>query len=155
MFVQATHYNTHTFKAKESLLDAVLGALLALITSGFVSATLLPGNSEIGFIWFLNTYPNLWFWAYLSVSIANTAGSLVSYAMGRALPHKQKNNKVLALLQKYGTFILFFSWLPFIGDALPLGAGWLRLSFLRSAFWIFIGKTTRYGLLLLGFWAII
>lgn len=127
-------------------------ALFALALSGFVSATLLPGNSEVGFIWYINTYQPLWLWAFLSVSIANTLGSLVSYTLGRLIPNTPKNNQALTLLKKHGTFILFFSWLPFIGDALPLAAGWLRLSFLWSTVWILMGKTVRYGLLLLGFW---
>jgi membrane protein YqaA with SNARE-associated domain len=42
------------------------------------------------------------------------------------------------------------SVLPLVGDALVLAAGWLKMPFWQSLFWISLGKGTRYLLLVLG-----
>jgi membrane protein YqaA with SNARE-associated domain len=55
-------------------------------------------------------------------------------------------------MKKYGTPFLFFSFAPIVGDALPLAAGWLRLSPTKSIFFIGIGKFARYCVILGGFW---
>jgi membrane protein YqaA with SNARE-associated domain len=38
------------------------------------------------------------------------------------------------------------SWLPVVGDALCLRAGWLRLPWASAAAYIAIGKVLRYAL---------
>jgi len=37
-----------------------------------------------------------------------------------------------------------------VGDALVLAAGWLRMPFWASMFWVAVGKAARYLLLVLG-----
>lgn len=49
-------------------------------------------------------------------------------------------------VQRYGTPVLLLAWAPLIGDALCLAAGWLRLSPLRAALFMLIGKFARYAL---------
>ena len=129
-------------------------ALLSLVVSGFVSATLLPGTSEAVLLAFLWLYPQQWGIAFILVGIANTAGSLTSYLLTRYLPHKNKNSndKVLTAIRRYGTPLLFFSFVPIVGDALPLAAGWLRLPFWRCTLFIGLGKFVRYGFIVGGWW---
>jgi membrane protein YqaA with SNARE-associated domain len=45
---------------------------------------------------------------------------------------------------------LVLSFLPLVGDALVLAAGWFRMPFWASVFWIAVGKGLRYLLLVLG-----
>ncbi len=134
----------------------MLYALLLLTLSAFTSSTILPGTSVAVFIAFLWQYPHAWAPALILAGIANTLGSLTSYAMARLIPLKKNiPEKHLHLLQKYGTGLLLFSFLPFIGDALPLAAGWLRLPLWRCIFFISIGKFSHYGLILLGWWTLL
>ena len=51
----------------------------------------------------------------------------------------------------YGYPVLLFAWVPVIGDAFPLAAGWLRFEPWRSALLLAIGKFARY-LVLAGAW---
>jgi membrane protein YqaA with SNARE-associated domain len=37
------------------------------------------------------------------------------------------------------------SWLPLIGDALCVAAGWLRINPWHTALFMLTGKTARYG----------
>jgi len=126
----------------------MITALTALFISGFTSATLLPGTSEAGFILFLNKYPASAFLALLLLTIANTLGSLTSYGLAYTFPKKNFSQKTEDLLKKYGTPITFFSFLPFVGDGLPLAAGWLKLPIAKTVFFIGMGKFIRYAVLM-------
>jgi membrane protein YqaA with SNARE-associated domain len=51
-------------------------------------------------------------------------------------------------VEKWGIPMLFFSWMPIIGDPLCLAGGYLRLPLWKSIFMIFLGKFARYCVLL-------
>lgn len=122
---------------------------LGLFASAFISATLFPAASEAAFIALIWQQPaHAWQW-FAIASLGNTLGSLTSYAIGCRLPaHGKINPRAIMQLQRHGTKCLFFSWLPFVGDALPLAAGWLRLPFWQCVCWIAMGKSLRYSILL-------
>ncbi|WP_162838297.1 MULTISPECIES: YqaA family protein [Gulbenkiania] len=123
-------------------------ALAGVALSAFVSATLLPGNSEIALGAFVHAWP-AWMWsAWLVATLANGAGSLVSYGMGRMVPPRPLPARTAQAFRRFGPSVLFLAWVPFIGDALPLAAGWLRLPWLSSAVWILLGKGVRYFVLI-------
>ena len=54
------------------------------------------------------------------------------------------------LFRSWGTLPLLFAWLPVIGDAFPIAAGWLRLNPYTSALMLLTGKILRYGIILAG-----
>lgn len=134
-------------------------ALWLMFASAFLSATVLPGNSEIIFI--VLAIPKLALGTWLSTDIflllfmatlGNGLGSLTTYGIGRWLPQfRPKNHRtlwVMRQLQRYGSLTLLLSWLPVIGDLFCALAGWLRLNFIVSCFFIFLGKLVRYVALL-------
>lgn len=104
----------------------------------------------MAFVAFVMKFPD-WAWAaFLVAGVCNTLGSLVSYAMGRWLPEKytaKLSPDVLARLQKWGAWGLVLAWLPVLGDALPIAAGFLRLSVWRCMLALAVGKFFRYGVL--------
>lgn len=123
----------------------------ALAASAFTSATILPGTSEAAFAAFVYRYPESWFGAWLVAGLANGAGSIVSYGMGRLLPDKKRpSEKILKFLNKYGIFALLLAWVPVVGDGLPIAAGWLRLNVWKCSLMLTVGKLARYGVLLGG-----
>ena len=134
-------------------------ALWLMFASAFLSATVLPGNSEIIFI--ALAIPKLALGTWLSTDIfllifmatlGNGLGSLTTYGIGWWLPQfSPKNHRtlwVMRQLQRYGSLTLLLSWLPVIGDLFCALAGWLRLNFIVSCFFIFLGKLVRYVALL-------
>ena len=135
-------------------------SLWLMFASAFLSATLLPGNSEIVFVGFAT--PLIWSHSYFSLSAllisavaGNSLGSLTTYWVGRCLPQAQQRDRqnpryrwALQQTQKYGTWILLFSWLPIIGDLFCAVAGWLRLNGLTSLLFITLGKLVRYVFLI-------
>lgn len=124
--------------------------LLGLCFSAFTSATILPGTSEAAFVAFIGTYPQKWGWALMCASLFNGAGGMVSYIMGRWVPQKNKrpSEKIERAVQRWGVWLLLLSWVPVIGDAFALAAGWLRLNIWLSALALFMGKWLRYLFLL-------
>lgn len=125
-------------------------ALVGLFTSAFVSATLFPGASEAVLLALVSSWPDSIGLILSVATIGNTMGSMTSYVLGRFFPRRVSDN-ALKQLNRWGVWVLLFAWLPIIGDALPLAAGWLRLSWIKSLVLIFVGKAFRYIALAVGF----
>lgn len=121
-------------------------SLLSLFISSFLAATLLPGGSEIVLISVLKIYPELFWPALLLSALGNTLGGMVSFGMGRLLPRTHKLKHAEKILH-YGTPALLLAWVPLLGDALCLTAGWLRLNPWHAALFMAIGKFARYWII--------
>ena len=128
--------------------------LFTLFVSGFISSTLLPGGSELLLIYYLYNDPaNSWY-HFLAVAIGNSLGALLTYLMGYYFywgreKAQGKHHKAIIFCKRYGVYTLLLSWLPILGDLLPLVAGWLKLPILKSIFFIVSGKAVRYAVILL------
>ena len=86
-------------------------SLLALFTSSFLAATLLPGGSEAVLAGVLVAYPDL-FWPALNIAtLGNTLGGMSSYVIGRLLPDEQ------ALSEKIGR--MFMGWSGYVAMEHP------------------------------------
>jgi membrane protein YqaA with SNARE-associated domain len=119
-------------------------SLLSLFVSSFLAATLLPGGSEAVLFLVLNAYPETLFPALCLATLGNTLGGMVSFGMGWFLPRKQ-NSPHIEKVRRYGPPILLLAWVPLMGDALCLAAGWLRLNPWQAALYMGLGKLARYG----------
>lgn len=126
-------------------------SLIALFTSSFLAATLLPGGSEVVLVGVLMAYPELFTSALSVATVGNTLGGMSSYLIGRFLPDKKAilkktNNSLRSLewIHRHGSPILLLSWLPVIGDALCVAAGWLRIRWFYAILFIALGKLARY-----------
>ena len=129
----------------------VFYAYAALAFSAFTSATLLPGTSEAAFVLFVHRFSEHAYGALLCAGLANGLGSMVSYWMGRLLPsRKMPSEKTIRIMKRYGVWLLAFAWLPVVGDALPLAAGWLRLNPWTGGLMLIAGKMARYAFILWG-----
>lgn len=126
-------------------------SLLALFTSSFLAATLLPGGSEAVLAGVLVAYPDLLWQALILATIGNTLGGMSSYLIGRLLPDEKAilkktggSSRSLEWVRGHGAPILLLSWTPVIGDALCVAAGWLRVNWLWAMIFMAIGKFARY-----------
>lgn len=118
-------------------------SLLSLFISSFLAATLLPGGSEAVLFGVLKSYPET-LWAALGIAtLGNTLGGMVSFGMGWLLPQTQQLKHV-EKVHRYGTPALLLAWVPLIGDALCVAAGWLRLNPWQAALFMATGKFARY-----------
>lgn len=126
-------------------------SLLALLTSSFFAATLLPGGSEAVLFGVLQAHSQLYWHALGVATLGNTLGGMSSYLIGRFLPSEKAflkksggSKRGLEWVRHYGSPVILLSWVPLIGDLLCVAAGWLRVSWLWVLLFMVVGKFARY-----------
>lgn len=125
-------------------------ALASLFGSSFLSATLLPGNSEVLLVALLSAGSAMPAALVLSASVGNTLGGITNVIIGRFLPQLKPQRGLHVAqgwLKRFGPAALLLSWVPVIGDVLCVLAGWLRMPWGPVVFFMFIGKAVRYVLI--------
>jgi membrane protein YqaA with SNARE-associated domain len=125
-------------------------SLWGLFASSFLAATVLPGGSEAVLYAVLKAYPASAAAAVAVATLGNTLGGMSSYVLGCVLPQRTdvrggRGGRALALARRHGAPALLLSWVPLIGDALCVAAGWLRLDAAAVAVFIALGKLARYA----------
>ncbi len=136
--------------------------LISLFVGSLLASTLVPGGVEV-LLYYLYQSGEHSFSSLLWVATSgNTLGGIITFFMG-VLLHRglegfswyqrmqqlfKLDEKSLARVKKWGIPVLFFSWMPVIGDPLCLAAGYLRLSMWPSIAMIFFSKLSRYAVLL-------
>ena len=127
--------------------------LAGLFLSAVLSATLLPGSSEVVLVALIAAHPEQAWPGFLVALSGNLLGCLITFGMGwGARQGYERLQRVqsgvgaaqVARLRRWGPPALVLSVLPLVGDALVLAAGWLRLDLVRSMAWIALGKGLRY-----------
>lgn len=121
--------------------------LWGLFAASFIASTVLPLSSEAVLFGFLKLHPDELVPALALATLGNTLGGLTSYAIGRLLPariQQKLDPRILDKLRRYGSPLTFLAWLPVVGDALCVAAGWLRLNWLAVTAFMAAGRLLRY-----------
>jgi membrane protein YqaA with SNARE-associated domain len=126
---------------------------LGLFIASFLGATIIPFSSELVFsLLIIKGYDfNL---SLLVATTGNWLGGLSSYLLGRLGKwstlekyFRLKKEKIVRFktnIDKWGSLLAFFCWLPIIGDPIAVGLGFFRTNYLLVALWMFMGKLIRY-----------
>lgn len=125
-------------------------SLASLFASSFLSATLLPGSSEVVLVAMLLSGVSQPWLLVVIATMGNSLGGLTNVILGRFFPLREKSRwqeKAVGWLKRYGAATLLLSWMPVIGDLLCLLAGWMRISWGPVLFFLCLGKALRYVLL--------
>lgn len=129
---------------------------LGLFLASFIESTLIPFATEpiIVLMIFKNFNPYI---IIVVGVIGGYFGSLINYHIGKKgmelinsgkLKIKEKTlNRAKKLYERWGAPILFFSWVPIIGDPLTIIPGIFHLKIRYFTFWVILGKTIRYAIL--------
>jgi len=128
--------------------------LTGLFTVAFLSATLLPGSSEVVLAGILASGTTPVSLAVAAATLGNTLGSVVNWAIGRYFSHfreakwfpvnPQKFEHYQQWYQKWGIWSLLLSWAPVIGDPLTVLAGVARTPLLVFIPVVLVAKFVRY-----------
>lgn len=119
----------------------------SLFGSSFLSATLLPGSSEVLLAGLLLAHQQDVVRLVVVATVGNTLGGMTNLIIGRLLPEKIQSRhaaRAKTWLKRWGPAALLLSWVPVIGDLLCVAAGWLRLSWLTCLIFLGVGKALRY-----------
>lgn len=132
---------------------------IGLFISAFLSGSLLPMSSEAVLSLLLIAKFNPWICLFTAAA-GNWLGGVTCYYIGylgkmewiekylRIKPEKLE--KMQRRLQKEGSLIAFFTFLPGIGDLIIVGLGLMRANILLVNISMFAGKFLRYYLLIKG-----
>ena len=137
-----------------------LSALAAMAGAAFVAASILPAQSEAVFVGLLAAGSAEPLALFLVASLANTAGSVLNWWIGRLItqgglerlparlrPDPAKLGRAQAWFGRFGWPSLLLAWLPIVGDPLTVVAGTMNYPLGRFALLVFIGKAARYAAL--------
>lgn len=126
----------------------------------FLAATIFPFSSDALFfasLGFGGSIPLSLLWA----TLGNWLGSLTTYWIGRVgkwewiekwLKVKEETlKKQKSKIDKYGSLLALFTWIPVIGDVFAIALGFYRTNFYTSAIFMLIGKFVRFVLLIIIF----
>ena len=137
----------------ESLESMFLGyGYQGLFLASFLASTILPFGSEGILIYLVRNKFNIPA-LVLVASVGNFLGACTSYYIGfkgRTFVEKylkfnpEELDKTEKFFARYGSFVLLFTWLPFLGDAITVVGGLLRLNFRIFSILVFTGKFLRY-----------
>ncbi|MBT3234529.1 MAG: DedA family protein [Bdellovibrionales bacterium] len=128
--------------------------LIALFISSFLAATLIPVSSEIH-LGVLLTTSQLPPWQIIMVAtLGNSLGGMSSFALGY-MGKLQWVNRYLRIsteqvirlkksVIRWGGYLAFFCWLPWIGDPLAVSLGLFRVNWMRVLIFLTLGKFIRY-----------
>ncbi|MGC9164002.1 MAG: YqaA family protein [Thiomonas sp.] len=122
------------------------GGLYALAALSFAAATLIPFSSEALLLVVIAAQPQHTLLALLVATAANTLGGMTTYALGRWVRRWQTPDawRWAPQVRHWGAPITVLAWVPGIGDALVVAAGWLRINAWACAFWMLLGRSLRY-----------
>ena len=119
-----------------------MAELAALLAASFLASTLIPLPSEAALFAYLSAHPENVAVALAAATLGNTAGGMTSYAIGRLVP--QKDIRYLSTMKRHGAPALLLAWLPLVGDALCVAAGWLRMNWIAALAFMAAGRLARY-----------
>lgn len=136
------------------MLDALTG-IWTLFLSAFISSTIAPGGSEAVLAYMVSERKDQIEFLVIVATIGNTLGAMTTWGLGVLAAKKfpvagllsEKKQKALNIVKARGLWVLLFSWLPLIGDALCFAGGWLKCPLLPAILLILAGKFGRYALI--------
>ena len=129
------------------------GLFLAALAAG----SILPFSSEAVMVALLIAGLDPW-WCLLAAASGNTIGGMTCYWIGRIgktewmhryLKMDQKKlDRATAFLHGKGALMGFFSFLPYIGEAIAVVLGLMRANQFWTAVSMFVGKAARYAVII-------
>ncbi len=126
---------------------------LGLLAGSFLSALFIPLGADILYVALLANGFNPWI-CLIIATIGGWLGGLVIYTIGYA-GNTQRIKKLFRIkesqlikqktrVEKYGSLLALFVWIPVIGDISNVALGFYRTSRTRTFILMFIGRMTRF-----------
>lgn len=126
---------------------------IGLFIGSLLAATVIPFSSDFLLIGMLAAGGDV----VLSVvfaSLGNWAGGMISYYLGHfgrwewiekwfKVKHETLE-KHKTKIDRWGSWLAFWSWLPFVGDIFALALGFYRVPVVPVAGYMLLGKTIRF-----------
>ena len=136
-------------------MQETLMSIWGLFLSAFISSTVAPGGSEAVLAYMVSQGHFQTQTLVIVATLGNTLGAMTTWGLGVFTAKKfpianllsEKKQNALNIVKKRGIWVLFFSWLPIVGDALCFAGGWLKLPLMPACLIILLGKLGRYAVI--------
>lgn len=132
---------------------------IGLFLAAFLAATILPLGSEVVFAALVASGLDAW-GCIIVASVGNWGGGMTNYYLGRLgkiewiekylKVKKEQIYKIHVWLDGKGASMAFFSFLPVVGDIIPIALGYMRANVYIVNISMFLGKFARYVILMYG-----
>ena len=142
-----------------------LAALFSLFASAFLSATVLPGSSEVVLVGLIAKTEIPVALLVTVATLGNVAGAVLNWLIGRSVErfrHRKwfpvsegKLARAEAWYRRWGRWSLLLSWVPLVGDALTVAAGVLREPLSTFLLLVALAKGGRYCVVAAGALAVL
>lgn len=127
---------------------------VGMAIAAFLSGSLVPISSEAVMAALLAMSDMDPWMTMISASIGNIGGSMFNYGLGRLsntrnmhkwLRIKEKRlEKTKDLINRKGSWIALFTFLPILGEAIAIAMGMLKINIYKVLLYTTIGKVIRY-----------
>ena len=147
----------------DAVVDGLIQVLIdwgyvGLFLSALLAGSIVPFSSELVMVALVGVGLNPAL-CVLSATLGNTAGGMTCYYMGRLgrvdwiekylKVKKEKVERMQRFLQGKGALMAFFTFAPFVGEAIAIALGFMRSNVLLTTSSMFLGKLVRYVAMLL------
>ena len=138
---------------------------IGMCLAAFLAGTFVPFNSEVVMAALVATTSMDPWLTIISGTIGNVAGTIFNYYIGRIwdvqtiskwMRIKEKRLvKTKNYVENKGSWIAMFTFLPIFGSAIAIALGILRANVWGVTFFSFVGKFSRYILVVLSVKALV
>lgn len=128
--------------------------LAALFLASLLAATIVPLSSEAALAAAVSTDPPSWVPFLAVATLGNTLGSVVNWALGRALLRFRDRrwfpvgpealDRAQRRFARWGAWSLLLAWVPWVGDPLTVAAGAFGVRIGTFVLLVATGKLARY-----------
>ena len=147
----------------DAVVDGLIQVLIdwgyvGLFLSALLAGSIVPFSSELVMVALVGVGLNPAL-CVLSATLGNTVGGMTCYYMGRLgrvdwiekylKVKKEKVERMQRFLQGKGALMAFFTFAPFVGEAIAIALGFMRSNVLLTTSSMFLGKLVRYVAMLL------
>lgn len=146
----------------DAFIDSLIQLLIdwgyvGLFISALLAGSIIPFSSELLMVALIKIglNPTL---CVLAATLGNTAGGMTCYYMGRLgridwieryfKVKKEKIDRMQRFLQGKGALMGFFTFLPFVGEAIAIALGFMRSNLMLTTLSMLVGKLIRYIIIL-------
>lgn len=126
-----------------------------LFLASFLSSTIIPLGSEVFLITLIGLGLNP-IWCVLIATLGNSLGGMTSYGIGYLgkwewiekyfRTPKEKVINFQHKIKRWGAIAGLFAWLPFVGDLIAIGLGFMKLNPWLCCMYMTIGRFIRFAI---------
>lgn len=127
---------------------------IGLFIGSFLASTVVPFSADALLIGCLAAHFNPII-CFALATLGNWLGGLTSYYIGYLgnmdkiekwfKVKREKLEQQQKYIEKFGSALAFFTWLPFVGDIFAIALGFYKVNWKLCGIWMLVGRAIRFA----------